>query len=42
MQNSTDDEAGDTQSTKHIVPRYHFDYPSLPTEDVPVFSTKVF
>ncbi|KAJ7720879.1 hypothetical protein B0H14DRAFT_3520781 [Mycena olivaceomarginata] len=42
MQNSTDDEAGDTQSTKRIVPCYHFDYPSLTADDVPVFSTKAF
>jgi hypothetical protein len=42
MQNSTDDEAGNTQSTKRIVPRYHFDYPSLTADDVPVFSTKAF
>ncbi|KAJ7687807.1 hypothetical protein B0H14DRAFT_3533783 [Mycena olivaceomarginata] len=42
MQNSTDDEASDTQPTKRIVPRYHFDYPALPTNDVPIFSTKAF
>ncbi|KAJ7676402.1 hypothetical protein B0H14DRAFT_2656211 [Mycena olivaceomarginata] len=42
MQNSTDDEASDTQPTKRIVPRYHFDYPALSTNDVPIFSTKAF
>ncbi|KAJ7767059.1 hypothetical protein B0H14DRAFT_3509882 [Mycena olivaceomarginata] len=28
--------------TKRIVPRYHFDYPALSTNDVLIFSTKVF
>ncbi|KAJ7812821.1 hypothetical protein B0H14DRAFT_3478586 [Mycena olivaceomarginata] len=42
MQNSTDDEASDTQPTKRIVPRYHFDYPALSTNDVLIFSTKAF
>jgi hypothetical protein len=42
MQNSTDDEAGNNQSTKRIVPRYHFDYPVLSADDILVFSTKAF
>jgi hypothetical protein len=42
MQNSTDDDASDSQSTKHIIPRYHFDYLVLSAGDVLIFSTKAF
>jgi hypothetical protein len=42
MQNSTDGEASDTQPTKCIVPRYHFDYPVLSADNILIFSTKTF
>jgi hypothetical protein len=42
MQNSTNDDASDSQATKHIVSRYNFSYPNFTTNNVPVFSTKAF
>ncbi|KAJ7801237.1 hypothetical protein B0H14DRAFT_3489834 [Mycena olivaceomarginata] len=42
MQNSTDDNASDSQPMKYIVSHYNFNYPSLTADDVPVISTKAF